>query len=106
VDRNDLREKLYTRDGTKCHYCSITEKDFPKIWGTFRHGRRGLTLEVDRKDNKKPHSPSNCVLACYACNNAKSDVFSYEEFKRVGDVIKEIWQQKARELGIKYEATP
>jgi hypothetical protein len=28
------------------------------------------------------------------CNNAKSDEFTYEEFKRVGDVIKEIWQQR------------
>lgn len=100
MNRNDLRDALRERDGTKCHYCGIEEDDFPKIWGgTFRHGRRGRHLEVDRKDNTKPyHLLSNCVLACYACNNAKSDVFTYEEFKRVGDVIKEIWQHR-REQG-------
>jgi 5-methylcytosine-specific restriction endonuclease McrA len=94
MNRKDLRTKLKESDGTKCHYCGIEEKDFPEVWGTFRHGRRGLTLEVDRKDNKKYHSMSNCVLACYACNNAKSDVFLHDEFNRVGAVIKEIWQQR------------
>ena len=29
----------------------------------------------------------NCVLACYPCNNAKSDVFSYEEFSEIGKAI-------------------
>ena len=34
------------------------------------------------------------ILTCAVCNNAKSDKFTYEEFKRVSDVIKEIWQQR------------
>ena len=96
--KKQIKKALRERDGRKCHYCGIEEDDFPKIWGTFRHGRRGLTLEVDRKDPKGPYSQSNCVLACYACNNAKSDVFCYEEFKRVGNVIKEIWHHR-REQG-------
>lgn len=33
------------------------------------------------------------VLACAVCNYAKSDKFTYEEFKRVGDVIKEMVRQ-------------
>ncbi|MBA7588328.1 hypothetical protein ES708_30383 [subsurface metagenome] len=93
--KKQIKKALYERDGGKCHYCGIEEKDFIPIWGrAFRQGRRGLTLEVDRKNPKGLYIPSNCVLACYACNNAKSDVFTYEEFKRVGDVIKEIYQQK------------
>ena len=91
MDRNDLREKLYTRDGTKCHYCNIEEEDFIPIWGIF-YKTRGFRLEVDRKDNSQGHTLQNCVLACALCNNAKSNKFTYEEFKRVGDVIKEIWQ--------------
>ena len=98
-EKEELRNQLYERDGTKCHYCGIEEKDFPKIWGrTFRKGRRGRTLEVDHKDSRegyKTNDPENCVLACYACNNAKSDVFTYEEFKKVGNVIREIWQRKS-----------
>jgi len=56
----------------------------------FRKGRRGISLEVDRKDGKKEYSPGNCVLACYPCNNAKSDVFSYNEFLEIGKVISKV----------------
>jgi 5-methylcytosine-specific restriction endonuclease McrA len=93
--KNELRNQLYERDGTKCHYCGIEEKDFVPIWGEFYGGKkRGSTLEVDRKDNRRGYEIENCVLACAVCNNAKSDKFAYDEFRRVGDVIKEIWQQR------------
>lgn len=91
-----LRNQLYERDGKKCHYCGIAEDDFCKIWGdTFYGGiKRGRKLEIDRKDNCSKYDMANCVLACAICNMAKSDKFTYEEFKRVGDVIKEIWQKR------------
>lgn len=93
--KKELRHHLYDRDGTKCHYCGIEEKDFISIWGEFYGGRRrGPTLEVDRIDNRRGYDMGNCVLACAVCNNAKSDKFTYEEFKRLGEVIKEIWQQR------------
>lgn len=56
----------------------------------FRKGRRGKNFEVDRKDNSRQYSPDNCVLACYPCNNAKSDVFSYQEFLEIGEVINRV----------------
>ena len=93
-EREDLRDKLYDRDGRKCHYCGIEEEEFKLIWGLFYGKKRGKILEVDRKDNEKRYSIKNCVLACSICNNAKSDKFTYKEFKRVGVVIKEIWQQR------------
>ncbi|MBA7579561.1 hypothetical protein ES708_21432 [subsurface metagenome] len=89
-----LRKQLRERDGAKCHYCGIEEKDFLNIWEPFYGGKRGHILEVDRKDNSLGYDIENCVLACAVCNNAKSDKFTYEEFKGVGDVIKEIWQQR------------
>jgi 5-methylcytosine-specific restriction endonuclease McrA len=55
-------------------------------------------LEVDRRDNEEGYKTDNCVLACAVCNNAKSDKFTYEEFKRVGRVIRQIWQQKDTKL--------
>jgi len=88
-----LRKALRKRDGTKCHYCGIEEDDFLRIWGTF-YKTRGKRLEVERKDNKGGHTPENCVLACALCNNAKSNKFSYDEFKKVGAVIREIWQTR------------
>lgn len=93
--KETLRGKLYKRDGRRCHYCGIKEGDFIRIWGKFYGGRtRGRKLEIDRKDNQKGYSEENCVLACAICNNAKSDKFIYEEFKRVGRVIREIWLKR------------
>ena len=94
-----LRNQLYERDGEKCHYCGIAEDDFCKIWGdTFYGGiKRGRKLEIDRKDNVSDYDMTNCVLACAICNMAKSDKFTFEEFIRVGAVIREIWQEKIRD---------
>jgi 5-methylcytosine-specific restriction endonuclease McrA len=93
--KTELRDQLYARDGRTCHYCGIEENDFLKIWGEFYGGKkRGGTLEVDRKDNVRGYEIDNCVLACAVCNNAKSDKFTYEEFRRVGDVIGKIWQER------------
>lgn len=59
----------------------------------FRGGRRGKRLEVDRMISDQSYSPDNCVLACYPCNNAKSDVFSYEEFLEIGKAIHKVKSQ-------------
>ena len=95
-EKEKLRSKLFKRDGGRCHYCGIEEGDFIEIWRGFYGEKRGKKLEVDRKDNEKGYNEENCVLSCSICNNAKSDKFTYEEFKKVGDVIKEIWQQRKK----------
>jgi len=59
---------------------SVNFGRFSKIWGE----------PLDKIEN--------CVLACTVCNNAKSDRFAYEEFKRVGVVIKEMWRQRKAKL--------
>lgn len=95
--REKLRLKLYARDGKNCHYCGIKEGDFIPIWGKFYISKRsnkqgrGRVLELERKDNEKGYSLQNCVLSCAICNNAKSNKFTCEEFKKVGKTIKEIW---------------
>ena len=94
-EKNKLRNRLYERDGNKCYYCGIEEKDFFRIWGKFYGGKtRGQKLEVDRRDNEKGYTLENCVLACSICNNAKSDKFTDEEFKKVGKSIKQIWRSR------------
>ena len=93
--KNKLRNQLYERDGRKCHYRGIEEKDLLPIWGEFYGGKkRGGTLEVDRKDSTRGYEIENCVLACAVCNNAKSDKFTYEEFKAVGKIIEQIWRRR------------
>jgi len=101
-EKKQLQDQLYERDGKKCHYCGIAEDEFCRIWGeTFYGGiKRGRKLEIDRRDNSSKYDIANCVLACAICNMAKSDKFTYEEFLRVGGVIREIWQ-KRKQLGIR-----
>ena len=80
-------ETQLEKQNDRCYYCHLPgdTKEHYSQW--FRLGRRGKKLEVDRIAAKEPYSPSNCVLACYPCNNAKSDVFSYEEFIEIGKTI-------------------
>ncbi|MBS1546622.1 MAG: hypothetical protein JST38_11320 [Bacteroidetes bacterium] len=84
--------------GTKkiCHYCGLTElqsqeivvrelltsKRFPQKGHTGPGKARGMWLEVDRINPKRKYSNKNCVLACYFCNNDKSDVFNGDDYKR------------------------
>ena len=98
-EKEELRKQLYKRDGCRCHYCGIEEYQFPVIWLQDRkfYGLelRGYRLEIDRKNHRKGYCLKNCVLACALCNMAKSNILEYEEFKKVGNVIREIWQRKS-----------
>lgn len=84
-------------DTENCVYCGIT---IPKVielannQKLYKKNYRGWTLEIDRKDSNLEYSPDNCVMACYWCNNAKTDEFTHEEFLKVGKVIREIWQER------------
>jgi hypothetical protein len=91
-------EKWYCNQPKHCHYCQIeeaivqeivmqgllTSARFPKKGLKARGRNRGKWLEVDRKQPKESYIAENCVLACYFCNNDKSDVFDeikYKNFK-------------------------
>ncbi len=91
-------ETWYENQTKECHYCQIeetlvqeivmrgllTSSRFPKKGLKARWRNRWKWLEVDRKKPKMNYTPANCVLACYFCNNDKSDVFNetqYQEFK-------------------------
>lgn len=94
------KRKLYSqlREKTnKCYFCNIAEEDFINIYGCFYGGRRGHRLEVERLKPKEPYSLENCVLACAACNCAKSDVFTADEMLKIGQVINQIWKERNNE---------
>jgi hypothetical protein len=57
-----------------CTYCGTMEEN------------RGL----DRIDNNLPHIKGNVIPACTSCNRARSNNFSVEEMKLIGEVIKKI----------------
>lgn len=61
---------------TECHYCGATLH-----WGlTGGHN-------IDRKDNAIGYSKNNCVVCCGVCNKTKGDLFTYEQFVKLGAVI-------------------
>ncbi len=79
----------YLNETKKCCYCGCTSEqlnEFYKITHSKRKSTRGKALEIERKEDK-PYSEENCELCCYWCNNAKSDVFSAEEFSCIGKAI-------------------
>lgn len=74
-----------------CYYCGLKEEEQQKIieskviesnrFYTSENGTRGKHLEIDRKNPIGSYSQENCVLACYFCNNDKSDIFQAEDYK-------------------------
>lgn len=97
---NDFKE-IYGKDDDlrQCEYCGITETQINKLINkdkifTKRIYSRGRLLEVDRRNSYESYIKNNLVLACYWCNNAKTDEFEYEEFKPMGDIIKAIWEKR------------
>jgi hypothetical protein len=75
-----------------CYYCGqdnllyvFLKKRFP---GKAKSKPRRF-LEIDRKNSSSSdgYKKSNSVLACYPCNNAKSNVFNEKEFIVIGKLI-------------------
>ena len=80
-----------------CYYCGISEdtcKEFcQKRPVGFNKRHRGFVLEIEKKDPTKGYTEKNCELACHICNNAKSDLFTEEEFsKNIVPQIKKFWE--------------
>lgn len=92
--------KWYINTPKICGYCGLDENKLEELNKmpnhiNKRYPQRGSSLEIDRKQSQLAYSNiSNLVLACYWCNNAKTDTFTYEEFSKIGIVIKEIWKER------------
>lgn len=69
----------------KCYYCKTDENViatlFEKIFQNRKRTTRGKYLEVERRDSiDNLYNSENCVLACYFCNNDKSDIFDESQY--------------------------
>ncbi len=83
----------------QCEYCLIKESEIKKLINqgkiyTKRLTTRGRTMEVDRKDPKGHYEINNLIMSCYWCNNAKTDEFSYEEFRKMSCRTNDIWGKR------------
>lgn len=94
----------YAKYAKECCYCGITQEQIDLLFElkkirTKRHVTRGRRLELERvKPNDSYDNTGNLRLACYWCNNAKSDEFSMEEFKPVGKAIGKVLKARLSEL--------
>lgn len=99
VEFCDFKE-LYEKSDGKCYYCGITENEMSILWEKYPNltkRNRGKKLEIDRLEPNLPYSiTSNLVFSCYWCNNAKTDTFTKDEFAKIGEVIKGIWQNRLK----------
>jgi len=70
----------YQKQPKKCHYCLIKESELSRI-KQFRSKTKRLT--IDRKDNAKPYTLDNIVLACHRCNTIKGGTFTEQEMLEI-----------------------
>ena len=92
-----------TKEKTTCSYCGISLAQIEELGkngklNNKRSDTRGYTLEIDRMLPNLEYSKENCCMACYWCNNAKTDEFSPEEFKPIARGINEIWNKRLKAI--------
>lgn len=90
----------YIKEDKTCCYCGITEQEALKFYELknvegVKRIKRGKSLEIERIEDKE-YTEDNCKLSCYWCNNAKSDVFSFDEFKSIGKEIGKVIKSKLK----------
>ncbi|OHD96280.1 MAG: hypothetical protein A3E21_00995 [Sulfurimonas sp. RIFCSPHIGHO2_12_FULL_36_9] len=93
----------------KCFYCKTKEVILQDLYsqGTLsseRGNKRGKSLEIERKDSSNnEYSKKNCVLACYFCNNHKSDIISEDDHvqyfaKSINEYLTTMWKTSNKTL--------
>lgn len=75
-----------------CHYCEkeLIYNTHSKVWNKSN----SRAHQLDRKDNSKGYEKDNVVPCCWNCNRMKSDIYSYEEFKLLSPILKEIHKNR------------
>ena len=88
----------YVNKPQVCCYCHCTKEQLDKFYDITNSKRkvtRGKTLEIERREDKQ-YTEGNCDFSCYWCNNAKSDVFTSDEFRLIGEEIGKVIKEKIK----------
>lgn len=93
LPQNNFQERFFT-EPRKCVYCGIKEEQLKDLCKQTKRSGRGDRLEYDRINDEKDYAIDNVVLACYWCNNAKSDEYSPAEFKEIARGINRVWNHR------------
>lgn len=100
---NNFKNKFFDENIRLCVYCGIKEEQLSKICKQSKRAGRGARLEYDRISDYNDYEIDNVVLACYWCNNAKTDEYSPNEFKEIARGINKIWNHR---LSLCKQSTP
>lgn len=74
----------YIEQKQECYYCKIKVDTIRYLLdNNIIHERlnRGRSLEIEKLNPAGQYCRENCVLACYFCNNDKSQIFTVEQYK-------------------------
>lgn len=86
----------YEAEPKVCAYCDIPEEYIIKAPSMYNRNITRLT--IDCKDNGDRYESGNLALACLRCNFTKSNYFTFDEMRKIGQMfIKPKWK---KELGI------
>lgn len=85
-------------DGKRGMVCTLTIEDV-KIFVSQPCTYCGDTESVglDRIDNSLAHTVDNCVPCCVDCNRCKSDRFTLDEMKVIGNAMRQIKRKRNNE---------
>ena len=75
----------YNKTPKICCYCGVSEETLENVWNNHWRTKRGRgrKLEVERVDSTlNLYNSTNCKLACYFCNNHKSDLITQEHYDK------------------------
>ncbi len=84
-------------------YCGVSIESIKVHLDSIKTKRlltRGRSLEVDKKDPNGHYAIDNVALACYWCNNAKSDEYTVKEFEHIAKGIGEVWKERGIEVDL------
>lgn len=87
ISQNDFIN-WFNNTEKKCTYCGIKEDELKEICLKLNRKLRTEKLTIDRIDNNKDYEVDNLAFACDICNQIKSNIFSFEEMKKIGEMIK------------------
>lgn len=104
--RDDFLKWYLGVKNKKCCYCGVKEEDLKSYFNEEnpqyyidddnKARQRGKFLEIERLQtvgSKNRYNPENTDLACYVCNNAKSDFISPKSFKPIAEGINVFWNK-------------
>lgn len=94
----------YKNKNKECFYCKSTlqqvtdylKNEETKSKNAHKRKKRGAAFEIDRKNHNSKYSSEDCVISCYLCNNAKSDLIEAREFTPIGIAIGKVIRESLK----------